>query len=374
MARPLTRENALPGIAITGGGTGGHIFPALAVTEEISRLTTAPLFWIGSRTGMEREIVEKAGIPFYAVPAGKLRRYASLRNVTDVAKIAAGVAAALYRLARLRPAVLFSKGGYVSVPPVIAASILGIPCFTHESDYDPGLATRINLRFCEKVFVSFAETLEYLPRAYREKAEITGNPVRGDFGRADAALGKRIVGCPSGRPLLLVLGGSLGSSAVNALISAALPRLVEACFVVHQTGSRDYAPSERAGYYSAAFFREELPHIMAAADLVVSRSGANALAELSALGKPSILIPLPRGGTSRGDQIRNAGYFESRGAAVVLSQEDATGEKMAEMVAKLLENTDRLRAMGEKARALVKGNPAQEIARRIVSRAAAVRR
>ena len=371
MAHAHKREaarSAVKSIAIAGGGTGGHVFPALAVAEEIARLTPAPLFWIGSSKGMERAIVEGAGIEFKGIPAGKLRRYMSLQNLTDVFRTAAGIVSSFFTMARRRPAVLFSKGGYVSVPPIIAASLLRIPSFTHESDCDPGLATRINLRFCEKIFVSFPETLEYLPAAFRGKAEVTGNPVRSDFSRGNPEEGRRFVGCPSGRPIVLVLGGSLGSSAINNLVSDALPALLASCFVVHQTGPKEFAPSGRTGYYTAAFFREELPHVMAAADLVVGRSGANALAELAALGKPSVLIPLPQGGTSRGDQIRNAEYFRARGAALVLDQEDATGEKLSGIIAGLLEDTPRLRSMGLAARALSGENSAETIARRIVAR------
>jgi UDP-N-acetylglucosamine--N-acetylmuramyl-(pentapeptide) pyrophosphoryl-undecaprenol N-acetylglucosamine transferase len=370
MARALTREAARPEagrIAITGGGTGGHVFPALAVAEEIRRLTDADLFWIGSRTGMEKAIVEAAGIRFKGIPTGKLRRYVSLRNVTDVIKTAAGIVSSYFAMFRWRPAVLFSKGGFVSVPPVIAASLLRIPCFTHESDYDPGLATRINMRFCEKLFISFPETLEYLPPACRKKAEVTGNPVRSDFLRGNAEEGRRLVGCPPARPLVLVLGGSTGSSAINALVAAGLPRLLEACFVVHQMGAKDFAPSKEAGYHTASFFHEELPHILAAADIVVGRSGANALAELAVLGKPSVLIPLPQS-SSRGDQIRNAEYFRSKGAAMVFAQEDSTGEKLASAISELLSDSPRMRSMGQAARALGRGNAAEQIARRIVSR------
>jgi UDP-N-acetylglucosamine--N-acetylmuramyl-(pentapeptide) pyrophosphoryl-undecaprenol N-acetylglucosamine transferase len=371
MAHALKREaarSAVKSIAIAGGGTGGHVFPALAVAEEIARLTPAPLFWIGSSKGMERAIVEGAGIEFKGIPAGKLRRYASLKNLTDLLLTAAGIVSSFFVMARRRPAVLFSKGGYVSVPPVIAASLLRIPCFTHESDCDPGLATRINLRFCERIFISFPETLEYLPAAFRGKAEVTGNPVRSDFRRGNPEEGRSLVGCPNGRPIVLVLGGSLGSSAINTLVSDGLPALLESCFVVHQTGPKEFAPSGRAGYYTAAFFREELPHIMAAADLIVGRSGANALAELAALGKPSVLIPLPKGGTSRGDQIRNAEYFRARGAALVLDQQDATGEKLSGIVADLLGDSPRLRTMGLAAQGLGGGNSAEAIARRIVAR------
>ncbi len=371
MARALTREAVRPrppGIAIVGGGTGGHVFPGLAVAEEISRLWGGPLVWIGARGGIEKALVESAGIPFHGIPAGKLRRYASLSNITDLAKIAAGVFASMVILLRRRPAILFSKGGFVSVPPVVAAALCGIPCFTHESDYDPGLATRINIRFCEKIFVAFDQTVGFLPPGCRAKAVVSGNPVRSAIYRGDPALGRRIVGCPPSTPMVLVLGGSLGSSAINALVESALPRLHDACFVVHQMGEKDFRPATRTGYFPAPFFREELPHIMAAADLVVGRAGANSLAELAALGKPSILIPLPRSGGSRGDQVRNAELFRAHGAALVLQQEGATGDGLLDAVIGLLGDKSRLEDMGKKARSLSKGNPAREIARLILDR------
>jgi UDP-N-acetylglucosamine--N-acetylmuramyl-(pentapeptide) pyrophosphoryl-undecaprenol N-acetylglucosamine transferase len=367
----LTRARKGPhvgGIAITGGGTGGHVFPALAVAEEIARLWRGPLLWIGSRGGIERSLVRTAGIPFRGIPAGKLRRYFSLHNLTDLFKIGAGVIASIVVMKKERPALLFSKGGFVSVPPVIAASLCGIPCFTHESDYDPGLATRINLRFCETVFVSFRQTVDYLPEAYRRKAFVSGNPVRGAMLNGSSEEGRRLAGVQAGRPFLLVLGGSQGSAAVNRLVESVLPGLLSICFVVHQMGERDFRPSRQKGYLSAAFFRDELAHLMAAADLVVSRSGANSLAEIAALGKPSVLVPLPKGGMSRGDQIRNAELFRREGAAVVLSQEQATGPQLLRVVSGLLGDPTRLREMGNKARGLNQGNPAATIARLLLDR------
>ncbi len=357
-----------PSIAITGGGTAGHVFPGLAVAEELSRCWNGRLFWIGSKGGMEKDLVEKAGMPFFSIPAGKLRRYLSLRNITDMARVGAGIMAAYRILRRERPAALFSKGGYVSVPPVIAASLLHIPCFTHDSDFDPGLATRINARFCREIYVSVDRSLEYLPPAQRAKAVVTGNPVRSQILMGSAREGRRIVGCPDSKPLLLVIGGSSGSTAVNALVEGALPRILSSCFVVHQVGGKSALPQRREGYHPAAFFTEELPHLLAAADLVVSRAGAGFLSELAALGKPSILIPLDA--ASRGDQVRNAEVFRSAGAAVVMPEAGAVPAELAEQVCALLKEPGRLSDMGRKARAMAKGNPAAEIARRILSAAA----
>ena len=302
-------------IVFTGGGTAGHVYPALAVIGALGG--GFEISWIGSRTGMERGLVSEAGIRYHAIPAGKWRRYLSAENIADMLRVIGGVVAALTVLLRERPALLFSKGGYVTVPPVLAARMLRIPVITHESDTDPGLATRINSRFADLVLTSFAETVEWFPPALRPRVVTTGNPVRERFFRGDAAAGRAAAGAPEGMPIVLVLGGSLGSETVNRLVRGALPRLAGRCVVVHQTGARDYASLDQfPDYRPVAFVRDELPDLMAAADLVVARAGANTLAELAACGTPALLLPLELSG-SRGDQIRNAAYFASKGAARV---------------------------------------------------------
>ena len=263
-----------PVVAFTGGGTAGHVFPGIAVAEELGRR----VMWIGSQNGVEKKLAGDAGIVFRGIPAGKLRRYFSLRNVGDIGRIISAVFAAVRILKREKPAFLFSKGGFVSVPPVVAARLCGIPAFTHESDFDPGLATRINLIFCEKVLVSFAETVEFLPARFRQKAIVTGNPVRRAMYDADAGRGRRYLGCAPSTQVILVLGGSQGSSFINGLVASSLARLVPRFFVVHQMGAQDYSPSTLRNYLPAAFFSAELPYIIAAADLVICRSGANTLA------------------------------------------------------------------------------------------------
>jgi UDP-N-acetylglucosamine--N-acetylmuramyl-(pentapeptide) pyrophosphoryl-undecaprenol N-acetylglucosamine transferase len=352
-------------IAFTGGGTAGHVFPGIAVAQELGR----PVIWIGSTDGVEGDLVRAAGIPFRHIPAGKLRRYFSLRNLSDFARIAAGFFAALRILKAERPALLFSKGGFVSVPPVVAARLCGIPSFTHESDFDPGLATRINMRFCEKVLVSFPETVKYIPERFRGKAVVTGNPVRSSLYTADPARGRTFVGCPAGTPMIFVIGGSLGSSFMNHAVAAALPRLLTRFFVVHQMGAKEHVASTRNGYFTAAFFAAELPDVMAGADLVVSRAGANVLAELAALGKASVLVPLSQS-SSRGDQIRNAEVFRSRGAALVLAEAEASGQSLADAVEGLFSSPGELARMGQMARALGAGRPSAVIAKLLLERLA----
>ncbi len=349
-------------VAMTGGGTAGHVFPGVAVAEELD----CRVLWIGSSAGVEGKIVRDAGIEFRAIPAGKLRRYLSFRNVTDIARVIGGVFASLRILLREKPALLFSKGGFVSVPPVVAARLCGIPSFTHESDFDPGLATKINLRFAEKVFVSFPDTAAFFPARYRDKIVVSGNPVRSALLHGDAARGRRRVGCDPRTPLLLVMGGSLGSSFINSLVASCLARLRERFFIVHQMGEKEYVPSNDPRYHTAAFLTDTLPDILAAADVVVSRSGANTLAELAALAKPAVLIPFESG--SRGDQIRNAEVFRARGAALVLREAEATTERFLSVVESLAGDPHRRAELSEHARSLSGGSPAREIARRIRER------
>ena len=358
----------LPVIAFAGGGTAGHVFPGLAVAQELGmRIVGMRIVWIGSASGVERKLVTDAGIDFRAIPAGKLRRYLSLKNVSDVARTLAGVYAAVRVLRREKPALLFSKGGFVSVPPVVAAWLCGIPSWTHESDFDAGLATRINALFSEKVLVSFPETVGSLPERHRRKAVVTGNPVRKAMYSADAARGRALVGCNAATPMIFVIGGSLGSSFINGLIDSCLSELLSRFFIVHQMGSHDFRASQRKNYFPSPFFAAELPDIMAAADLVIGRAGANTLAELAALGKPSILIPLTRAG-SRGDQIANAEVFRAAGASLVMPEADATPARLVPAVCSLLGDPALLREMGRAAGSRGEGRPAESIARLILQR------
>jgi UDP-N-acetylglucosamine--N-acetylmuramyl-(pentapeptide) pyrophosphoryl-undecaprenol N-acetylglucosamine transferase len=366
MARSLSTGEGpreLPVVAFAGGGTAGHVFPGLAVAAWLGRR----VIWIGSSRGVERKLVADAGIEFRGIPAGKLRRYLSIRNLTDIVKTAAGIVASLRIMRKDKPALLFSKGGFVSVPPVLAAWLRGIPAWTHESDFDPGLATRINLRFCERVLVSFPETLERLPVSFRHKAVVTGNPVRSALYTGQPRRGRAFVRCESRVPLLLVIGGSLGSSFVNSLVAASLPRLLPRFFVVHQMGAKEFVPANREGYFPAPFFGEELPDLMAAADLVISRAGANILSEIAALGKPSILIPLPASG-SRGDQLRNAALFRERGASLVLEEGEATPDALVSAVEALFHGDERRAELGRCALKLGGGRPDKAIADLIIEK------
>jgi UDP-N-acetylglucosamine--N-acetylmuramyl-(pentapeptide) pyrophosphoryl-undecaprenol N-acetylglucosamine transferase len=367
-------------IVFTGGGTAGHVYPALAVLDELAPRWRGRVVWIGSSSGMEREILRRRAIPYYGIPTGKLRRYFSLANFPDLFRVLFGFFASLAVLSRERPRLVFSKGGYVTVPPLAAARLLGIPSFTHESDLNPGLATRINARSAERVLVSFAQSAGYLRPGLRDKVLHTGNPVRRALLGGDPVSGRARVGCPAKRPLLLVLGGSLGSVFLNDAVERGLPELTSRCFVVHQMGSAHYRPAGRPdyhsgaaawssgvpGYHAVAFLDEDLPDLLAACDLVLCRAGANTLWELAALGKPSVLVPLGSG-ASRGDQQENARHFAEQGAAMVVPEEEG-GRLVAEVLA-LLADPSRLTEMGRRARALGRPDAAARIAELVLERA-----
>jgi UDP-N-acetylglucosamine--N-acetylmuramyl-(pentapeptide) pyrophosphoryl-undecaprenol N-acetylglucosamine transferase len=362
-------------IAFAGGGTGGHIFPGLAVAAALQKLISCRVFWIGAKTGMDRAIVEVAGLPFFGIPAGKLRRYVSLKNIADIFRVLAGSVAAFALLRREKPVLLFSKGGFVSVPPCAAAWFLKIPVFTHESDYSPGLATRINLRFARRVFTAFPETAAFIPPAYRPLVTRMGNPVRREFFEADARKGRAFldVGADTpgaDTPILLVLGGSLGARQLNELVRESLPVLREHFFVVHQTGpGNDWDIPAGARYQSRPFIGEELPHVIAAASLVLCRSGAGTLWECAVLGKPMILAPLSGSGT-RGDQVENARCFEEAGAALVLGR-DVDAKKLAAAVVSLAGDAARREAMGRAAAEFASGNVASVDAAQLIAEAIA---
>jgi UDP-N-acetylglucosamine--N-acetylmuramyl-(pentapeptide) pyrophosphoryl-undecaprenol N-acetylglucosamine transferase len=356
-------------IVFTGGGTGGHIFPGLAVISELQATNTYECIWLGNSSGMDRSLVEAREIPFIGIPSGKLRRYFSLRNCTDLFKIAAAFIASFFILLKLKPALLFSKGGFVSVPPCIAARILKIPVITHECDFSPGLATRINSRFASFIYVTYEDTKRFFPDTVRKKIVVTGNPVRSVFYRADPENGLRFCGFSNpSKPVLFIQGGSLGARQINDLVLECLEPLCRMYNVVHQTGPANSDQiaaadnSSTAGNYAAfPFIGDEMPDVLAASSLVIARSGANTVWECAAAGKPMILVPLMKG-NSRGDQIENADFFARHGAAVVLAGADASTATLLDTVSELYTDEARLRQMAEKSGALGQTRPAAAIA------------
>ena len=358
-------RHGMPLAVFTGGGTAGHIIPGLAVIDELRRHGWQAA-WIGSRLPSERELVGAAGVPFHAIPAGKLRRYLSLRNVSDLVLVAAGCARALLLLAALRPAVLFAKGSYVSVPPVIAARLLGIPVITHESDATPALATRINATMARTVLVAFDATRALLPPRVHGRVRVTGNPLRTGLELGDAARARARFAVPDRLPLLLVTGGSSGARAVNELIHGALHAVARHWFVVHQTGAAwqppgGVPPAVAGRYRAVAFVNEGFADLLAAADVVVSRAGANTLGELAATGTPAVLIPLPRT-QSRGEQLANARLFAERGAALAMPEEQASAAKLIAVLEELRADPARRAAMARAMAALADRAAARRIA------------
>jgi len=360
-------------VLFTGGGTGGHVYPGIAVYEALVRKAASigvPVrgIWVGSGKGMERGIIEPKGIRYVGVPSGKLRRYFSFSNLIDVFKVLAGVAAAFHVMMRYKPQVLFSKGGYVSVPPVIAAKLAGVPVITHESDFDPGLATRINARFASAIILSFEQTGEYFPEKYKPRFLVAGNPVRGDVLAGNAARGRACLAFGDGKPVLLVLGGSQGAREINDLLWRALPELLKGWNIVHQTGADLSGPAGEKNYRRYDYIHAEYGDILAAADLVLCRAGATTLWELAAARKPSLLVPLGRG-TSRGDQIRNAGLFERLGASFVLQPGSTQETELLRRAGQFIFEPGLLTKMGEEAAAIFKPDAAEKIAELLLARA-----
>ena len=351
-----------PWVVFAGGGTGGHIFPGLAVADAFRALNPpARIAWFGSSRGMDKSLVEASGKAdvFYGIPSGKLRRYFSLQTIPDCAKIIAGFCKAFFLLAKLKPAALFSKGGYVSVPPCYAASLLGIPVFTHECDFSPGLATRLNARAASRIFVSYAGTADFFSGGVKDRVVLTGNPVREEFYHASAALGREFLGmghdgqaAGESKPLLVVLGGSSGSRQLNALVRETLSWLTRRFDVVHQTGfdarlnadekngcpALDNEPIE--GYKAYAFIHAQMCHLIAAADVIVARAGANTLWECAVCAKPLVLIPLSGAGT-RGDQVENAAFFARNNAALALDGSTVTQKEFTAALETMLDSHKR---------------------------------
>jgi UDP-N-acetylglucosamine--N-acetylmuramyl-(pentapeptide) pyrophosphoryl-undecaprenol N-acetylglucosamine transferase len=330
----------MPTLVFTGGGTAGHVMPNLALAPGLRERGWA-LHYLGSADGPERNLAEKAGISFHAVATGKMRRYFSWKNFTDPFRVAWGAAQAFVLLGKLKPDLVFSKGGFVAVPVAYAAFFRGIPVALHESDLTPGLANRLCLPLCRKVCCSFPETLEHLPPG---KAVLTGTPIRSELLRGNREAGLRFLGFGRKRPVILVMGGSLGAAALNQAVRASWPRLREKYQVVHLCGAgkTDPASDSQDGYRQFEFLGRELADVLAATDFAVTRGGANALFELAALCIPCLIVPLPSL-ASRGDQILNAESFARRGLAKVLRQENLTPESLEAGVAGLEDEAGTLR-------------------------------
>ena len=324
-------------IILTGGGTAGHVTPNIALIPGL-KAAGFDIQYIGSYNGIEKDLIRKENIPYHGISSGKLRRYFDLQNFTDPFRVLKGFGQSEKLLKELRPNIVFSKGGFVSVPVVQAARRLHIPVIIHESDMTPGLANKLAMPAATKVCCNFPETLSHLPEG---KAVLTGSPIRRELHEGSRRTGLSFCGFKGDRPVLLIIGGSLGSVAVNTAIRRILPQLLEKFSVIHLCGkgNLDTSLEGTEGYAQYEYISDELPHLFAAADLVVSRAGANAICELLDLRKPMLLIPLTAA-ASRGDQILNAKSFAAQGFAEVLAEETITDELLYGTIMKLWENRE----------------------------------
>ena len=324
-------------IILTGGGTAGHVTPNIALMPTLKEMGY-DIQYIGSYDGIEKKLIEEMGIPYYGISSGKLRRYFDLKNFSDPFRVIKGYAQAARLMRKLKPDIVFSKGGFVSVPVVLAARSRHIPVIIHESDMTPGLANKLAIPSASKVCCNFPETLAHLPQG---KAVVTGSPIRAELRNGDPARALNFCGFTEGKPVLLIIGGSLGSVAVNNAIRKILPSLLERFQVIHLCGKGNLDPSLNGtkGYVQYEYIKEELPDLFALCDIVVSRAGANAICELLELRKPALLIPLPAS-ASRGDQILNAASFEKQGFSMVLAEENITEDTLLSAISNLYENRD----------------------------------
>lgn len=322
-------------IILTGGGTAGHVTPNLALLPTL-RERGYEIHYIGSYNGMERKLIESAGIPYDGISSGKLRRYFDLKNFTDPFRVIKGYAEALRLMKKYRPDVVFSKGGFVAVPVVLAAKHYKIPTIIHESDMTPGLANKICIPSAAKICCNFPETLQYLPK---DRAVLTGSPIRRELLEGDRLTGLQYAGLSANKPVILVIGGSLGSVAVNTAVRSILPKLLETYQVIHicGKGNLDESLIGLEGYVQYEYVDAPLRHLFAASDLILSRAGANSICEILALRKPNILIPLSAA-ASRGDQILNARSFEKQGFSTVLEEETVTDETLYQAIQNTYQN------------------------------------
>lgn len=319
-------------IILTGGGTAGHVTPNIALLPRLKELGY-DVHYIGSYTGIEKELIEQFQIPYHGISSGKLRRYFSMQNFTDPFRVLKGFREANALIKSLKPDVIFSKGGFVSVPVVMAGKRRHVPTIIHESDMTPGLANRISIPSSSKVCCNFPETLEHLPA---DKAVLTGSPIRQELLTGDREAALSFCGFTSDKPVILIIGGSLGSVAVNQAVRSILPELLKEFQVIHLCGKdkTDESLKNLKGYVQFEYIQKELKDLFALTDVVISRAGANAICELLALHKPSLLIPLSAN-ASRGDQILNARSFERQGFSIVLEEEELSDDTLLNAIHKL---------------------------------------
>lgn len=325
-------------IVLTGGGTAGHVTPNLALLP-LLRKQGFEVIYIGSETGIEKKLIEAEGIPYYSIPTGKLRRYLSKENISDMFRVVKGVHEAGKLLRKIQPDIVFSKGGFVAVPVVLGAKRNKIPVIIHESDITPGLANKIAMPFAQIVCTTFPETLQYIPK---EKGVHTGTPIRKELFEGRKEKGLEMCGFTGEKPVIMLMGGSLGAVKLNVCLREILPSLLKDFQVIHLCGKGhlDETLLKLPDYHQFEYVSDGLADLFAAADVLISRAGSNSISEFLALKKPHLLIPLSAK-ASRGDQILNAASYEKQGFAEVLQEEEMTGITMEEKVRKLYAERER---------------------------------
>ena len=322
-------------IVMTGGGTAGHVTPNIALMPSLQK-AGYEISYIGSKDGIEKGLIEDQNIPYYGISSGKLRRYHSWKNFSDPFKVMKGFFEARQIMARIKPDVVFSKGGFVSVPVILAAKTKGIPAIIHESDLTPGLANKLAIPAATKVCCNFPETVPYLPAG---KAVLTGSPIRQESLHGSKTKGKEYCHFTKDLPVLMIMGGSIGSVYINNAIRGCLDDLLKEFQIIHLCGkgNLDESLTNKEGYAQFEYVSDNLPDLFAAADLMIARAGANSICEILALRKPNILIPLGRN-ASRGDQILNANSFAKQGFSVVLEEENVTSESLKTTITDVMTN------------------------------------
>lgn len=325
-------------IIMTGGGSAGHVTPNLALIPKLEEMGYEVIY-VGSKNGIENEIIKKQNIKYYSISSGKLRRYFDLKNFSDPFKVMAGLFQSYNIMRKEKPNIIFSKGGFVAVPVVIAAYLRKIPVIAHESDMTPGLANKLSIPYCKKVCVTFPESIKHIKD---NKGILTGTPIREALFNGKKSDFYKEYKFESNKPLLLIIGGSLGSKVINDTIRNNLDKILSKFNIFHICGKGNIDKSliEEKSYYQVEYIDKKLENIFAAADIVLSRAGANAIFELLALNKPNLLIPLSKK-SSRGDQILNAGSFEKSGYSLVLQEDEITSDKLIYNIEKLYKDKEK---------------------------------
>lgn len=321
-------------ILLTGGGTAGHVTPNIALLPDL-KANGFEIRYIGSYEGMEKQLITAQGILYSGIATGKFRRYLSAKNLTDPFRVIKGYTQAKKLIREYKPDIVFSKGGFVAVPVVLAAGKYNIPVIIHESDMTPGLANKLCIKTASKICCNFPETVKLLPA---DKAVLTGTPIRRELLEGSKKAGLEFTGLSADKPILMMMGGSTGSRAVNNALRSALPKLLNDFQVIHLCGKGNLDESlKQPGYVQYEYISSELKDLFAAADIVLSRAGANAICELLALKKPNVLVPLPAA-VSRGDQILNANSFQKQGFSVVLDEEKLTDDSLCNAIRQVYDN------------------------------------